>query len=287
MGGIISGAALPHLADLVFRATVLPLTTSLWLGGGWAGAGVAMSVFFIWHFCVFVPSLGLSLLNVPFFTSLNDETGKLNGYQIVLPALAIGFSAIGALLPWLLALPSHLFPFGHLFSRRPLTDKSKVDCGYAISTLVVSLIVILGSWLPYEFCVAFLGGTSIYVPIVGAAAPPVLVFLLAVPACCCLNKKRSKLLFGNDSSSTIGVTLGKLFLVAILGSVSVVLVAYFLRDFDYTWMTASLEWVLLVGVGIAYYAAKGRHIIAAANQNHEHASDPLMATQMKGTLVRA
>jgi hypothetical protein len=236
-----------------------------------------------------VPSLGLSLLNADgAFASLTDETGEFYAYYITLPCIAAGFAFLGAALPKLLALPHHLFPFGHLFSLRAgghggLTDKTRLNCGYAIGMLVASFLVIMGSWLPYEFIVAFLGGDSIYAPIVGAAAPTVSVLLfMAIPFLAC--GKRSKIFYGTSGMAT---TLFKLLLVSVIVSVAPPTLAFTLRDFDYTWMSAAIAWVVLFLGAIVYYVQRGQHEEAREAEKTEgtHAGD--MAARLLASKARS
>jgi hypothetical protein len=276
MGAIVSGEALPQLADLSVRCVTLPLMASVWSGGRW---GWALGLFLIWHFIVFVPSLGLSDLNAAGpFAHFDDTHAKLIGYYVIWPSIAVGFALLGAGLSFLLALPRHLFPFGHLFSLgRGLTDTSRITLGYAITMAVAAFLVVMGSWVPYEFLVAFIGGgpPNIWTPIAGAAAPTVatLIACLFVFGLCTGKKRSDAHVFQHTKGA--GRTVLKLAFVAVMGSLTTVLVAYFERDFDLTWMSALAVFAGTFLLSVAYYVREGRteRKHEDAETRNEHASD--------------
>ncbi len=251
MGGIISGAALPAMADLGVRATTLPLMLSLWSDGRW---GWSLAFFLIWHFVVFVPSLGFGLDSSPYTQLQADGTSTFYAYYLYLPALAAACAFIGAVLPSWLALPRHLFPWGHLFSLgnrgSKISDRTRVSCSYAMGAAVAAFLGAMASWLPYELVVLLVGGDNYWCAIVGCAAPAVAFLFPLIPLVAC--GARSEV----TQQQSAGIVFLKLLLVAVLCAATP-MTAYFARDFDWTWLTGCLVAAAVFGAAAVFYCVRG------------------------------
>jgi hypothetical protein len=187
----------------------------------------------------------------------------MDAYYIILPVLAIAFFIAGALHRFLLVLPEHLFPMDHLWATRRAKqlddDTTTVKVSYAVAQLVLTGLVLVAAWLPYELVVMLLGGASIGAPLAGTlCAPLAVVAFLLPPVLMC--SARSDVWGAGGRQPTPGeVTKVMVQLVAdaVLVTLPTVLTAYFARDFDWTWMAAAIVWVVLVLYGIImYYCAR-------------------------------
>ncbi len=279
MGGVVSGAALPALADRVVSATVGPYVTSLVLGGYW---GVAFAFFAMYHL-LFADTNGWApatnrTLRGDEFTNYQSDVGTAHAYYIILPALALAHALLGwfhgqvAFSPRL--FPHHAWPLGHLFDTRATHragDESKPEraggltAAYIAAMAVVGVLASLGSWLPYEMVLLFApdGGTGLYAPIVGCAAPPVAVALfIGLPW---LMFGPSAHVYARPGSTRLdGAAFGKAWgagiALAAVFAAPPALVAYFFRDFDWTWtasaITAGVAGIAAGVVGIGFCAGR-------------------------------
>jgi hypothetical protein len=259
MSAFASGEALPQLADVVARATLVPFLGTLWLGprtGVWVLVGTLL-----WHFSIILPMQGLTDYNKDhhYFTNVQASSDAvLWGYMIALPVLALLFTVIGAINNRFLPIPRHLLPFGHLFESRPKAAGDKALRTYALVMFIMAVLIIAGAWLPYELLVAYLGGDDWSVAIVGCVVPAALTLLLpTIPIAVCSDKAHvwdadrysGKTHTRTHHACTAGryfTSIGFLLLAVVMASVPTVLVAFFVRDFDWTWMTAALAGLALL-----------------------------------------
>jgi hypothetical protein len=288
MGGIISGSALPQLADLVAaHGTILPYLGGLFWGGGRGTWWLVLIL--VWHYMIFVVTNGVSTFNQDngYFTNIQSQSwGEIAGFYIVIPVYAIGFFIVGAMHHYMLVLPYHLVPIGHLFETRrgkQLNDyTSEVKVQYALAMLLLTFLAVMGAWAPYEFTVMFLGGGNIGAPIAGSvcAVGAILLFVTPPVVMCGTHsniwspgpQRKNK----SPTAGTLIVVILQLLFGGLLVSMPVALVAYFERDFDWTWCTAAIVWVVaVVWALVAQFACKERgESVALKTKDSKRASSP-------------
>ncbi len=304
MGGTISGAAYPAVADRVVSATVGPYVASLVLGGHW---GVAFVGFAMYHF-LFTATNGWSppvddpLARGAPYTNFQATTGLALTYYITLPALALVFALLG----WLhgqLALspgvfPHHAWPLSHLVEtrpeKRPKDDSVKglaggLTAAYVVTLGVMGVLAAAGSWLPYEMLVRFLDADSVWIVIVGTCAPTVAVLvLIGVPWLACgpaahvFRKARGKgtldwAAWAKAWGAAAGLPAGV--------AVPVALVAWYTRDADWTWMTAAIAGALYLVLGLAAIPFCGCHSREGEEEEAEGEKTTLVQSRLKMPLA--
>lgn len=285
MGGVVSGAALPALADRVVSATAGPYVTALVLGGHW---GVSFALFAAYHFLFaatngWSPAANRTLYEAA--SALQADVGTANAYFIILPALALGCAVLG----WFHArvafaprfLPRHAFPASHCTETDPAhrlhddpavpgaADARGLAADYVVAATIGALLTGLASWLPYEMTVLFApdGGASLWAPIVGCVVPVVAVTLfILVPWALCGPRSG---VFRRKSGALRGGQMAKAWLLvaamATAFAAAPALTAYFTRDFDWTWTAAAIAAAVLgLGAGLAGTASCGALSSAAA-----------------------
>ena len=267
MGGVVSGAALPEIANRVVSASVGPYVSAL-VFGDW---GAAFAVFMGYQALYAATNGWASIADRGDDTVLSDlqaTTGLANGYYIILTVIGFAFAVLGwfhgkiALSPGI--FPHHAWPLAHVFEprpdHRPSDDSSPRVAGgltapYLVTSFIFSILVAFSSWLPYEMTVRFApgGGTSVWAPIVGSAAPSVgiLVFAWLPWVACGPSAHVFRRKNGALDCVRLFKALGVAMLLAAIVAVPVALVAYFVQDFDWTWTTAAIVGAVYVLAGLA------------------------------------
>jgi hypothetical protein len=253
-----------YLLPYAPRVTILPFVATLWFEGR---VGFALALTLVWHFIVAVPWLGL-----PHFSTDADVT---TAYFIVMPVIAAGFALLGLLLGrWLLHLPQHLTPIGHLLNVlfvdrcRPRATKATtipLPSSYAPVSVAVSLLVVAASWLPSELLVIYhyspssISGALFWVNVFAAPGAALLPFVVWLAY-----GSKLKRIFGEKHQVWMKAkAFLKLFLVTAGVSVPYALVMKYSTHMLWLWVTA-----IIVFGGLALGA-----FIYHSIESHERTKD--------------
>jgi hypothetical protein len=238
--------ALSMLIAYAPRITILPFAAAVWFEGR---LDFALMLTLLWHFVVAVPWYGLADC---------DTANVKTAYFIVMPVIAVGFALLGmALRVWLLHLPRHITPLSHalhiIFGTKKADDSRGIPLpgSFLVSSLIVSFLVVVASWLPAELMVYYgfsvtstsdaLFWMAIFLPPGALLLPLALWFFYG---------KSLKKIFGEKRHMWLKFkAFLKLVVPTAVISTSFALVAAYCVDFLWLWVTA----IIVVG-GILIFA---------------------------------
>jgi hypothetical protein len=275
---VLTAGVYAPLADIVPRVTLFPLLASFWLGGQW---GWALGITLAYHVIVALPlrvyltTVGVNTFPVDEILSKSDLFIQ---YIVAMPTMAVVSALSGAVVSFLLIMPRHLVPLGHIFTCcwgerfvgnvvEPARNRIVAEMGTPVpdsyktySVVVMASLTILGSFLPYEVVVwMYPGAGGSILAICLCIIPPVWSVVVSLIGFYAFNVEN---LFGYGDKvkyrERAGITVAKIAVVHTLPSVPMYMVIYFRRNYHASWLTFFCFDAALIGLAVFYYVYYGK-----------------------------
>lgn len=244
--------ALSHLAPLVLRASALPWSATVWLGGHW-GWATTLIWYYTWYY-TFTYGFG----EPDFSDGFNTSGTEWSGYTLILPSLTLLYALLGAISVKVFPTPRYFAPYSELFSwphkgptpllddEDSVKDDSPPTMAYGIVMLIFSLLVVVGSWAPYEVFAIYDLDHTIYATVLPIVTPTGLAVVAGLIFS--LTPLYDEGAWRRNGSTPFNVmaTFVLLGLVHSALAAAPVLVAYFTSDFTWTWVASAIGAGVLV-----------------------------------------